>query len=173
MHRRLFATFIACFVLECAAPASFSQIAAANPDAQATAEIRALVDRYMKSIDAADPALGATVWSPTPDVSFINPVGHEHGWDEIASEVYGKLMGQTFSQRTLKNCSDIAVHVYGDAAVVEFDWDFVAAMRSNGAPVHSTGRESQVYVKLPGKGWRLVYVHYSGPPVSEPSNENF
>ncbi len=51
----------------------------------------------MQSIDDADPKLGAEVWSTTPDVSFIDPLGHEHGWDEIASVVYGKLMGQTFS----------------------------------------------------------------------------
>jgi ketosteroid isomerase-like protein len=82
-------------------------------------------------------------------------------------------LGQTFSQRTLKNSGDIVVHLYGDAAVVEFDWDFVATLRSNGAPVHTTGRESQVYVKLPSKGWRLVHVHYSGPPVSVPSNGRF
>jgi ketosteroid isomerase-like protein len=132
----------------------------------AKAEIRSLVDRYMQSIDDANPKLGATVWSPTPDVSFINPLGHEVGWDRIVSEVYTKLMGQTFSKRTLKNVGDVSIHVYGDAAVVEFDWDFVAIARANGQTVHTTGRESQLYVKLPGAGWRLVHVHYSGPPVS-------
>ena len=138
------------------------------------AEIRVVVGRYMQSIDAADAAIGATVWATTPDVSFINPVGHEHGWDEIASEVYDKLMGQTFSKRMLKNSSDIAIHVYGDAAVVEFDWDFVATLRSDGkTQVHTTGRESQVYVKLPDKGWRLVQVHYSGPAVAVPNSGSF
>jgi ketosteroid isomerase-like protein len=130
------------------------------------AEIRSLVDRYMQSIDDADTTLGATVWSPTPDVTFINPLGHERGWDEIASVVYGKLMGQTFTKRTLKNVGDVSIHVYGDAAVVEIDWDFVAILRSDGTAIHTTGRESQVYVNLPGKGWRLVHVHYSGPPVA-------
>jgi hypothetical protein len=125
---------------------------------------------YMQSIDDADPKLGATVWSPTSDVSFINPLGHERGWDEIASEVYGKLMGQSFTKRTLKNVGDVSIHVYGDAAVVEFDWDFVAILRSDGAVVHTTRRESQLYVNLPGSGWRLVHVHYSGPPVKEPGN---
>ncbi len=173
MHRRFLAAFTAGFLLACTAVASSAQIAGAGNDAQAKAEILVLVQRYMQSVDAADPALGATVWSPTPDVSFINPVGHEHGWDEIAAEVYTRLMGQTFSKRTLKNSSDIRIHVYGGAAVVEFDWDFVATMRGNGAPVHTTGRESQVYVNLPGKGWRLVHVHYSGPPVSVPSNGRF
>lgn len=173
MQRGLLASFLACPVLVCAATNSFCQIDAAAPNQQAMTEIRNQVQRYMQSIDAADPALGATVWLTTPDVSFINPVGQERGWDQIASEVYTKLMGGTFSKRTLKNSSDIVIHVYGDAAVVEFDWDFVATMRSNGAPVHTTGRESQVYVKLPDKGWRLVHVHYSGPPVSVPSSGRF
>jgi len=53
---------------------------------------------------------------------------------------------------------------------VEFDWDFVAILRSDGMVVHTTGRESQVYVNLPGKGWRLVHVHYSGPAVKEPGS---
>jgi hypothetical protein len=51
--------------------------------------------------------------------------------------------------------------IYGNATVVEFNWDFVAVLRSNGQALHTTGRESQVYVNLPGKGWRLVHVHYS------------
>jgi|SRR5208283_3531328 len=133
------------------------------------AKIRTMVDTYMQSIDDADPKLGATVWSTTPDVTFIEPLGHEWGWDQIAEVVYGKLMGQTFVKRTLKNVSDVSIHVYGDAAVVEFDWDFVAILRSDGKTVvHTTGRESQVYVNLPGQGWRLVHVHYSGPPVKGP-----
>lgn len=138
------------------------------------AVIRALVDRYMLSIDAADPKMGATVWATTPEVSFINPVGHERGWDEIASEVYVKLMGGMFSERHLKNSNDVAIHLYGDAAVVEFDWDFTATMRSDGkTPVHTLGRESQVYARLPGVGWRLVHVHYSGPPIAVPNSGRF
>jgi len=148
-------------------------VAQDNPmggQSDAKKEIRAQVDRYMMSVDAADTKLGATVWSPTSDVTFIEPTGHERGWEQIADVVYGKLMRQTFSKRTLKNVSDVSIHVYGDAAVVEFDWDFVATLRSNGTPVHTTGRESQVYIKFPDKGWRLVHVHYSGPPVSGPGN---
>jgi ketosteroid isomerase-like protein len=104
-------------------------------------------------------------------VTFIEPLGHEHGWDEIASVVYGKLMGRTFTKRTLKTVSDVNVHVYGNAAAVEFDWDFVAIARADGKTLHTTGRESQVYLNLPDKGWRLVHVHYSGPPVRGPGQE--
>jgi ketosteroid isomerase-like protein len=174
MRRSSFAPLAAACVLIAVASSSRAQDRATDADPAARAEIRSLVDRYMQSIDDADTTLGAKVWSPRPDVTFINPVGHERGWDQIASEVYGKLMGQTFLKRTLKNSSDVSIHLYGDAAVVEFDWDFQAILRSDGkTPVHTTGRESQVYVKLPQLGWRLVHVHYSGPPVSVPSNGRF
>jgi ketosteroid isomerase-like protein len=131
------------------------------------------MDVYMQAVDAADPRLAATVFLTSPDVSFINPLGHERGWDQIADEVFVKLMGQTFSKRHLTPSTEPVIHVYGDAAVAEFDWDFVATLRSNGGSVHTTGRESQVYVHFPDKGWRLVHVHYSGPPVAPPSNGNF
>ena len=36
-----------------------------------------------------------------------------------------------------------------DAAVVEFDRDFVATLRDAGNPLHTEGRESQVYVNTP------------------------
>ena len=104
---------------------------------------------------------------------FISPVGHDRGWDQIADDIYVKLMGQTFSKRHLTAKAEPVIHVYGDAAVAEFDWDFVATLRSNGSQVHTTGRESQVYIRFPDKGWRLVHVHYSGPAVPPPSSGRF
>jgi ketosteroid isomerase-like protein len=142
-------------------------------DHQAITQIRQLIATYMQAVDAADPAIAAKVFLTTPDVSFINPLGHERGWDQIADEVFVRLMGQTFSKRSLKASAEPVIHVYGDAAVAEFDWDFHATLRSNGSPVHTTGRESQFYVKFPDKGWRLVHVHYSGPAIPPPSNGNF
>lgn len=161
----LAATFLAVVLV----PISFAQ----QSDAAAQAEIRRDIDTYTRSVDAADPRLAATVWLTTPDASFISPVGHDRGWDQIADDIYVKLMGQTFSKRHLVPVAEPVIHVYGDAAVAEFDWDFVATLRTNGAPVHTTGRESQFYVNFPGKGWRLVHVHYSGPAVPPPSNGKF
>ena len=145
----------------------------AATDQQSAAQIRQLIGTYMQAVDAADPNLAAKVFLTTPDVSFINPVGHERGWNQIADEVFVRLMGQTFSKRSLKASAEPVIHVYGDAAVAEFDWDFHATLRKDGSPVHTTGRESQFYVKFPDKGWRLVHVHYSGPAVPPPSNGNF
>jgi ketosteroid isomerase-like protein len=159
---------VAAALIAALVPSAFAQDASA-----ARAQIRRAIDTYMHSIDAADPNLGATVWLATPDASFINPVGHERGWQQIKEDVYVKLMGQTFSSRHLTAKAEPVIHVYGDAAVAEFDWDFVATMRSNGSPVHTTGRESQFYVRFPKEGWRLVHVHYSGPALPPPSNGGF
>ena len=73
------------------------------------------------------------------------------------------LMRETFSKRKLSP-RDVAVHVYGNSAWVEFDWDFVAKFRKDRSPITTHGRETQVYWKMPD-GWRLVHVHYSGMPV--------
>lgn len=145
---------------------------AQNPETAKT-EIRALIDRYTHSIDVADPELGATFWLTSADASFIHPLGEESGWDQIAADVYRKLMGQTFSKRSLKPSDEPVVHVFGDTAVAEFHWDFVATLRSNGSEVHTKGRESQVWVRFQEKGWRLVHVHYSGPPMTMPSGGGF
>lgn len=147
---------------------------AQSPDPQKEkAEIRALIEQYTQSIDVADPDVGARVWLTTSEASFIHPLGEEKGWDQIAADVYRKLMGQTFTKRSLKLADEPAIHVFGDAAVAEFHWDFVATLRSNGNEVHTKGRESQLYVRFPDKVWRLVHVHYSGPALAMPSNGNF
>ncbi|EBZ5501282.1 nuclear transport factor 2 family protein, partial [Salmonella enterica subsp. enterica serovar Heidelberg] len=115
------------------------------------------------SIDKADPTLGKQLFYVSPETSFIHPRGHERGWSQIAENFYGATMGKTFSKRTLKLDAPPAIHVYGNAAVAEFDWHFTAVRRDNGQTQHTTGRESQVWAKIPNTGWRIVHVHYSGP----------
>jgi Xaa-Pro aminopeptidase len=126
--------------------------------------IRDLIANYAKSIDDADMALAAEVWLDSPDVSFIHPLGHEHGFEQIKQNVYKRLMGDTFSERKL-SVHDVSVHVYGEAAMAEFYWDFAAKFRKDGSPLTTHGRETQLYDKVQGK-WRLVHVHYSGMPVT-------
>ncbi|ABB08573.1 hypothetical protein [Burkholderia lata] len=59
------------------------------------------------------------------------------------------------------------INLFGTTfAVVEFDWDFMAVRRSNGGKLHSTGRESHVYIHVDDHGWRLLHVHYSEPTVA-------
>jgi len=125
--------------------------------------IRSLIEKYAKSVEAADTVLAAEVWLDSPDVSFIHPLGHEHGFEQIKQNVYTRLMGAIFSEREL-NVHDVSVHVYGDAAWAEFYWDFAAKFRKDGSPLATHGRETQLYRREQGR-WRLVHVHYSGMPV--------
>lgn len=128
-------------------------------------QIRQMVARYAKSVDEASTELAGQIWMDSPDVSFIHPLGHEHGFEQIKKNVYERLMGETFSERHLKP-HDVSVHLYGTAAWAEFYWDFDARFRKDGSPITTHGRETQVYWKT-AQGWRLVHVHYSGMPVTE------
>ena len=131
---------------------------------KASEKIKGLIATYAKSVDEADTELASQIWWNSPEDSFIHPLGHEHGFDQIKENVYGKLMGGRFSERKL-SVHDVAVQVLGDAALAEFYWDFVAKFRKDGSPITAHGRETQVYRKT-SDGWRLVHVHYSGMPVT-------
>lgn len=147
-----------------------SSASAATPTAaqnEATSAVKQQItegiNRYLYSIDKADPTLGKLLFYVSPETSFIHPRGHERGWPQIAENFYGTTMGKTFSKRTLKLDAPPTIHVYGNAAVAEFDWHFTAVRRDNGQTQHTTGRESQVWAKIPNIGWRIVHIHYSGP----------
>lgn len=136
-------------------------IPAQNPDEQA---LRNVIATYATSIDKADTTIADQIWSSAPEVTFIHPLGEEHGLVQIKADLYSNLMGATFSERKLVP-KEIAVHVYGDTAWSEFEWDFFAKVRKDGSAFHSQGRETQFYHKENGQ-WRIVHVHYSGVPVS-------
>ncbi len=141
--------------------------AAASPATDTSAEgdeIRHLIAKYAQSVDEADTALASQIWSDSPEVSFIHPLGHEHGLEQVKQHVYKHLMGDTFSERKL-SIHDISAHVYGETAWAEFYWDFNAKFRKDGSPITTHGRETQVYRKEQGR-WRLVHVHYSAMPVA-------
>lgn len=131
---------------------------------QSAEEINNLIAKYAKSVSDADADLASQIWWNSPEASFIYPLGHEHGFEQIKQNVYTRLMGGMFSERKL-SVHDVAVEVLGDAAVADFDWDFTAKLRKDGSPVTTHGRETQVYRKMP-HGWRLVHVHYSATPVT-------
>lgn len=132
---------------------------------QSAEEINNLIAKYAKSVSDADADLASQIWWNSPEASFIYPLGHEHGFEQIKQNVYTRLMGGMFSERKL-SVHDVAVEVLGDAAVADFYWDFTAKLRKDGSPVTTHGRETQVYRKMPD-GWRLVHVHYSAIPVTQ------
>ena len=121
--------------------------------------VRHLLDQYAQAVDTVDLKLLAQIWSHSADVSFIYPLGEEHGFDAIARNVFEKVMGGMFSERDLKT-HDVMIYVNGDSAWSEFRWDFHATLRTDGSAVTTHGVETQVYRKERG-AWRLVHVHYS------------
>jgi ketosteroid isomerase-like protein len=130
-------------------------------------EIKALIAKYaaVVNVEPVDINLASQVWETSPDVSFIYPLGQEHGWEAIKTNFYQKTMGAMFTDRKLTT-RDIRVHVYGNAAWAEFDWHFTAKLRSSGAPVETNGRETQIYRKIEPNRWALVHVHYSAMPAN-------
>lgn len=145
----------------CALEACYGQDDAAR---QADA-IKNLIAKYAAAVNAepVDISLASEVWSHSPDVTFINPLGEEHGWEQIKREVYQNEMEGLFSERKLVPL-DIIVHVYGDSAWAEFNWSFSAKSRKDGAAIETSGVETQIYRKAAPNHWELVHVHYSAAP---------
>ena len=121
---------------------------------------RSLVTQYTQSIDRADTAMGAELWSHTDPVSFIHPRGHAHGWGEIKN-IY-VVFRDNFTERHLR-FYNLKSSIYPDFAWLEFYWTFDAVLNTDRSPVHTEGRESQIWRKTAG-GWRLIHVHYSAMP---------
>ena len=126
--------------------------------------IRQLILKYAAAVDAADVKLAANVWDNSPDVSFIHPLGHAHGWDEVKA-FFTDIMGGMFTDRKLTP-RNIVVHVHGDSAWSEFDWHFTGTQKKDGTQVQTDGRETQIYRKT-GARWVLVHVHYSAMPAPQ------
>src|ERR1700722_2101993 len=121
--------------------------------------IHGLINQYTKAVDTVDLKLLSQIWSHSPEVSFIYPLGEEHGFDAIEQQVFQNVMGGMFSARDLET-HGVAVHVNGKAGWSEFHWVFRATMRKDGSAVTTHGVDTQIYSKQAGK-WRLVHVHYS------------
>jgi ketosteroid isomerase-like protein len=131
--------------------------------------IRAVLEKYATSIDNADVSLASEIWSQEPGVTFIHPLGTEHGFKQIADHVYIGMMAGMFSKRELI-LHEPSIHIYRDAAWSEMTWTFHATTK-DGKVVTNEGRETQVYHKEHGV-WRIVLVHYSGPPAAMPNGPN-
>lgn len=128
--------------------------------------IRQLVDQYLKAVDTVDLSLLSQIWSHSSEVSFIYPLGEEHGLDAIEQRVFQDVMGGMFSARNLQT-RGLTVHANGNAAWSEFHWIFHATMRKDGSAVTTRGVETQIYRKEAGI-WRLMHVHYSEDRQSAP-----
>jgi ketosteroid isomerase-like protein len=137
-------------------------VVAAQEDTGSARDVEAihhLIERYTKTVDTVDLNLLSQIWSHSPEVSFIYPLGEERGYNAIEQHVFKNVMGGMFSARDLET-HGMAVHVNGEAAWSEFYWVFRATMRKDGSAVTTHGVETQIYRKQAGK-WLLLHVHYS------------
>jgi ketosteroid isomerase-like protein len=155
LTRNLLAAVL-CLIPACAAAQTDTGPA---PD---VAAIHTLIEQYTKAVDTVDLKLLSQIWSHSPEVSFIYPLGEEQGYDAIEQHVFQNVMGGMFSSRDLV-AQRVTIHVDGDAAWSEFHWVFHATMRKDSSAVTTRGVETQIYRKESGN-WRLVHVHYSGDP---------
>jgi len=130
------------------------------------AAIHHLIEQYAKAVDTVDLNLLSQIWSHSPEVSFIYPLGEEHGFDAIKQQVFQNVMGGMFSERNLET-RGVEIHVNGDTGWSEFHWTFHATMRKDKSAVTTHGVETQVYRRESGK-WQLVHVHYSEDLQSVP-----
>lgn len=126
-------------------------------------QVRTLQSQYVEAVDKLDFALVDAIWSHDPAVSFIHPRGSAVGFEQIRDGFYRDTMG-LFDQRDL-HLENPSLHIYGDSGWSEMTWTFHATLK-NGQKITTTGRETQIYHKENGS-WRIVHVHYSGPPVTE------
>jgi SnoaL-like domain len=55
------------------------------------AAIHHLIEQYAKAVDTVDLKLLSQIWSHSPEVSFIYPLGEEHGFDAIEQQVFQNL----------------------------------------------------------------------------------
>lgn len=137
-----------------------------GPDFQQR-EILDRIQLYLASVDnAEDASIAEQLWLTTSESTFIHPRGHERGWDAIKKNFYGATMTDAFSKRELSAAGTPEIYVYGNVAVAEFDWEFAAVARTDGAAVNTKGRETQVFVRDDAGEWWLAHVHYSGPAAT-------
>ena len=72
--------------------------------------IHNLLEQYAKAVNTEDLKLLSEIWSQSPDVSFICPLGEEHGFEAIEQHVFEKVMGGMFSARDL-TMHHVAIYV--------------------------------------------------------------
>ncbi len=126
-------------------------------------ELRKLIDDYARSVNELDLELAASIWSHGEGISFIQPRGHQKGWEEVRKNFYLGAMSN-FSERDLQ-VKNVSIRILGeDTAWGDFYWDFYATFK-DGKKIHTEGRETQIWKKEQDV-WKIVHVHYSGMPVT-------
>jgi ketosteroid isomerase-like protein len=148
---------------KCILTIGFILIATISFSQQDSAIIKSKIEAYKASIDNADTLLAYQIWAHTPEVSFIQPRGHQHGWNEINSNIYG-FFANVFSKRSLTIYNQ-EINIDDGFAWATFYWTFDANFKAGNKPLQTKWRETQIWKKI-DNGWNLVHVHYSSMPVT-------
>ena len=122
--------------------------------------VNQVVEQYIQTINNDETTLVNQIWSHGDEVSFIAPSGRYSTYNEIRDSLVHGLFGLNFTQRNLQK-EKLSIHVNGPSAWAEFEWKF-SAIRVDGSPHNTVGRETQIFEKDADGNWRLVHIHYSG-----------
>src|SRR5688572_21811957 len=79
--------------------------------AKATAEIRGVLDRYVKAVNDADENLLRELWAQPDQVSYVNPMQRLRSWGELQGFWQGFLKN-TFTRRDLR-VSNVTIETAG------------------------------------------------------------
>ena len=157
--RKIFLPIVALMAIAIASSCSQGNTAPAVSTDDEKAQISAVVDQYISTINNDDTTLVGRIWSHGDEVSFIAPSGRYSTYREIRDSLVHGLFGLNFTERDLRKES-LDINVYGDMAWLEFVWAF-DAVRLDGTQHRARGRETQILHKE-GDEWKLVHIHYSG-----------
>lgn len=157
--KKIFLPIVALVAMTIATSCSQSSTPQANSDdSNDKAQISAVVDQYISTINNDDTTLVNRIWSHGDEVSFIGPSGRYSTYNEIRDSLVHGLFGLNFTERNLRKES-LDINVYGDMAWLEFTWAF-DAVRKDGGQHRARGRETQILHREDGQ-WKLVHIHYS------------
>src|SRR5207302_5178582 len=84
----------------------------ASEGTETAEEIKNLIAKYATSVSDADAALASQIWWNSPEASFIHPLGHEQGFEQIKQNVYRRLMAGMSSERR-SSVAAAAVRIVG------------------------------------------------------------
>ena len=122
-------------------------------------EIDILLKNYIESINTCSIKLAQEAWDTEGSVSFIHPNGTEQGFEEIKNNFYLEFLNKQFSNRNFR-IKDIMTKYYGNTALLEFDWEFLATLKDSNKDINTQGKETQ-FIVLRDKGWKLSNIHRS------------
>lgn len=145
------------------APINASSVQAKNETSVEIQQIKDVINKYILSIETLDQKLAEEVWDTSTNATFIHPRGHEKTWNIVWQDFYINSMGRFYNRKLAIH--DLQIYLHGNAAYVEFYWNFEANFKKDGSEIKTAGRENQLLV-LTDKGWKISHIHYSNMPVT-------